>query len=359
MPTLRETIIAVSAKARKYRQRTRQPDPRPLGETNTRATLIDPLLDALGWDTRDADEVAREYRPKGADNPVDYALKLDGNVCLLIEAKGLGEAIDERRWVGQMLGYATVAGVEWCVLTDGEEYRFYNAMARVDADRKLFCRVHLTEDSIDKAARDLTLLSRASLTKSHIEDRWLSFFVDRRVEETMQMMLGRCDKALVRLIQQQSPKPTLTPKEISTALRRLDFRPRPVVAGESENPQAVPPPSRARGPARRNRSARRDTATVSLVSLIHAGILKAPMQLFRRHKGHDLTATLAVNGSVTFKGKTYDTCSAAGEAAREFVSGRKMNTNGWIFWQFRGTGSKPRTLNDARAEYATTMSGPR
>jgi hypothetical protein len=28
--------------------------------------------------------------------------------------------------------------VEWCVLTDGNEYRFYNASVPLDADEKLF-----------------------------------------------------------------------------------------------------------------------------------------------------------------------------------------------------------------------------
>jgi hypothetical protein len=33
-----------------------------IGEQNTKAALIDPLLAALGWDVEDIDEVSREYR---------------------------------------------------------------------------------------------------------------------------------------------------------------------------------------------------------------------------------------------------------------------------------------------------------
>src|SRR5262249_9390421 len=32
------------------------------------------------------------------------------------------------------LGYATVAGAAWCLLTDGDEYRFSNATVPVDAE---------------------------------------------------------------------------------------------------------------------------------------------------------------------------------------------------------------------------------
>jgi predicted type IV restriction endonuclease len=46
------------------------------GEENAKATLIEPVLEALGSNIRDGDEVHREYRSKSGDNPVDYALKI-------------------------------------------------------------------------------------------------------------------------------------------------------------------------------------------------------------------------------------------------------------------------------------------
>jgi predicted type IV restriction endonuclease len=69
-----------------------------------------PILEALGWDIRDWDEVHREYRGKSVDSPVDYALKIMRTPRLFLEAKGLGEDLSDRKWVAQVLGYATVAG---------------------------------------------------------------------------------------------------------------------------------------------------------------------------------------------------------------------------------------------------------
>ena len=43
-----------------------------IGEQNTKAALIDPVLVALGWNLQEIDEVRREYRRKSQDNPVDY-----------------------------------------------------------------------------------------------------------------------------------------------------------------------------------------------------------------------------------------------------------------------------------------------
>lgn len=42
-----------------------------LNEPNTKSTLIESVLRALGWDVEDVDEVAQEYRGRPKDKPVD------------------------------------------------------------------------------------------------------------------------------------------------------------------------------------------------------------------------------------------------------------------------------------------------
>jgi hypothetical protein len=146
---------------------------RGLGEENTKASLIEPILEALGWAIRDPDEVHREFRSDPRDNPVDYSLALLRKPRLLVESKGLGEDLTERKWIGQILGYATVAGVEWCVLTDGDEYRIYNAAAgSLDAEEKLFCQIKLSSTPPETAARTLRLLSRGNMEDNLIDALW-------------------------------------------------------------------------------------------------------------------------------------------------------------------------------------------
>src|SRR5262245_35950995 len=212
---LREAIKDAVGKIRRYQDRS-------LGEQNTKASLIDPVLEALGWDVRDPDEVHREYKPTSRDSPVDYALTILRKPRLFVEAKGLGETLADRKWIAQVLGYATVAGVEWCVLTDGDEYRLYNATAAVDAEEKLFCRVRLTADEIGDVANTLTLISRANMEENILDVLWSAHFVDRRVKQTVQEMFSSVDRSLVRIIRQREPK--LTPKDIVESLRRLDIR---------------------------------------------------------------------------------------------------------------------------------------
>jgi hypothetical protein len=67
-----------------------------IGEQNTKSTLIDPILVALGWDLQEIDEARREYRRKPPDNPVDYALFLNRTEALFIEAKSLEKDLNDR-----------------------------------------------------------------------------------------------------------------------------------------------------------------------------------------------------------------------------------------------------------------------
>ena len=110
MSTLAKTLAEV-------RRRIALSAKRGLNEQNTKATLIDPVLRALGWDTENIEEVVREYRVKNRDKPVDYGLLTMRTPRLFVEAKGLGEHLQDRRWINQIMGYAAVAGVRWIVLT--------------------------------------------------------------------------------------------------------------------------------------------------------------------------------------------------------------------------------------------------
>jgi hypothetical protein len=345
---LREAIKDAVGKIRKYQDRT-------LGEQNTKASLIDPVLEALGWDVRDPDEVHREYKPTSKDSPVDYALTILRKPRLFVEAKGLGETLADRKWIAQVLGYATVAGVEWCVLTDGDEYRLYNATAAVDAEEKLFCRVRLTADAIGDVAKTLTLISRGNMEENILDVLWSAHFVDRRVKQTVQQLFSSADRSLVRIIRQREPK--LTPKDIVESLRRLDIRIESVTPLPEPTPHvrkssgAARQPTAGKGKLRPKAAKTKKHFGVSLSEVIDAGLLTPPVRLFRKYKGQLMEATLLDDGSVEMRGERYPSCSTAAETARSFVTGRVMNTNGWSFWQYLDANGKARTLFDAREKY--------
>ncbi len=188
--------------------RYRRPSQR-VGESNTKAGLIEPIIAALGWDVLDPDEVHREYRRRPADNPVDYALLLSRTPRLFIEAKGLGENINDPKWANQTISYAAVAGVEWVALTDGAEWRVYNAHAPVPVEQKLFRAVRIVED-LDAAFELLALLSKDNMHDNRIQELWRGFFVDRQVHAVLDELFNAGEPArdLVALVAKPRARPS-------------------------------------------------------------------------------------------------------------------------------------------------------
>ncbi len=343
---LRESIRDIAVKVRKFRDRN-------IGEQNTKASLIDPILQSLGWDVRDPDEVFREFKPTSRDSPVDYALTVLRKPRLFVEAKGLGETLQDRKWIAQVLGYATVAGVEWCVLTDGDEYRLYNATAPLDAEEKLFCSIRLSTDDAGEVLRTLALISRRNMEENILDVLWNAHYVDRRVKQALNALLSTTDKSLIRLIRLREPK--LTPKDIQESLRRLDVR----IESATPMPEPVQSRRKSRVVSKRLKQPKRaqgkkSSFNVTLRELIQAKYLSTPLRLFRKYKGTVLEATLHTDGTVEVAGKRLSSCSTAATVARESVIGRRLATNGWNFWQYRNGEGKAEELIAARARFLET-----
>lgn len=338
---LEEQIPFLAQKIKKFRKRTET-----IGESNTKAALIDPLLEALGWDTTDPDEVCREYKSKPQDNPVDYALLLYRTPRLFIEAKGLRRDLSDRKWVSQVLGYATVVGVEWCVLTNGDEYRVYNAHAPVDVEQKLFRVVRLSDEENSEHLIDtLALLSKDKLEENQLAVYWKAHFVDRHVKTCLEEMLQGDDKSLIRLIRKRTP--SLQPSEIRDSLRRAEIHIDFPLLSQSLN-RAVDAPREGEEKVPRKKAAtgkKRPTFyAVKLEDLFREGFIAPPLELEREYKGHTLRATIVSDGRVVHEGTAYDSLSTAAGMARKSIigtqPGRKYpQTNGWTFWKYRDLGT--------------------
>ena len=343
------TTAKVAAAVEVIRKRIQQVRDRKelIGEQNTKAALIDPLLTAMGWELQEIDEVRREYRRKPQDNPVDYTLFLNRTACLLIEAKSLEKDLGDRKWISQNISYAAVLGVKWCVLTNGDKYRIYNSHAEVDVDEKLFRKVRISDGDPKFLIDTLVLVSKDKMRGSLLDEMWKAHFIDRRVRLAFERLLGEDDAILIRAICKQANG--VTPSEARASLKRaiitIDF-PLPKVLEQPVAP-AVPPIAPEPAPSSTRQEAGKKAwktmtamADATLPSLIAAGFVKAPLELERTYKGVKLTATMEQGGAVTFGGASYDSLSTAGGMARKSVIGAPEGrpypqTNGWIFWQFK------------------------
>ncbi len=119
-----------------------------LKEYPTRIIFVDPLLQALGWDVRDSDEVTLEY-PTIDGKSVDYALKINHKPVLFIEANPLNDPLTDFKSITQVVGYAANAGVEWCILTNGVTYKIYHSTDEVEVPDKLLFEISLDPEKTE------------------------------------------------------------------------------------------------------------------------------------------------------------------------------------------------------------------
>ena len=135
-------------------------------ETATKQFVVLPILRALGWDDRNLEtlEVFPETRtdPKGGQTKVDYALRHEGRVLVLIECKRWREDIEKPKHHEQLAGYIFQRGIDLGVLTNGKIWHFYFAY-KTDVlwrDRK-FCSIELIKqkEAMDSFQKYLSKLS--------------------------------------------------------------------------------------------------------------------------------------------------------------------------------------------------------
>ena len=355
-----DNLVEALRQAEKWLDRY-EPQGRGIGEENTKAGLIEPILAALGWDVRDPDEVHREYRRLPADNPVDYALLILRVPRLLVEAKGIGERLDDPRWANQTVAYATAAGVEWVVITNGAEWRIYNSHAPVPLEQKLF-RAFKLRDDMDEAAAVLELLSKTNMNENRIQELWKAYFVDQQVYEALVDLFsgGEPAKELVAAVRHRTNNLDL--KDVRTSLTRVRARFEfpalrdPTVARPSPIRRVPQSTGLAHAPSQPEKVTRAEQA-LKLGDLISRGLLAPGVLLVCQREGHELTATLQADGSIEVAGTTYKTPSAAGAAAKLAMAGQPLPesvkaTDGWAFWQMEDSAGSVVTLKELRRRAA-------
>ena len=129
-------------------------------ETRTCMALIDPLLQALGWDTTDPSLVTPEYRVDVGW--ADYALRSVGNKpAAVIEAKRLESIVENH--LDQAVGYCIQQGIAYAGVTDGSHWQLYRTFEPVPLVEKLVLDVSIASAPAHEAALKLLLLWRPNV----------------------------------------------------------------------------------------------------------------------------------------------------------------------------------------------------
>ena len=186
-----------------------------MSEFDTISTLVEPLLEALGWNTRDPDEVQRGHtiRVGGKTEYVDIALKVNNRPVMFVEAKSIDTDL-RTDLAEQPIKYANMGGVNWCILTNGKEWRLYNAFWRIrGVEQKMFFELSINEfkENMEK----LQLLSKGSMLSGKLDE-------EAELEHAKRMIfewLRQEENSIVKDIMQLDP--SLKEDHVRRTLRKI------------------------------------------------------------------------------------------------------------------------------------------
>jgi hypothetical protein len=218
MDILSERIESVQKKLERHRNTE-------LKETPTRTIFIDPLLESLNWDVENWDDVELEY-PTIDGKSVDYALKINGKVVLLVEAKPLNDSLTDVKAITQVVGYAANGGVEWCILTNGIKYQVYCTREKAAAPEKLLFEISLDpkengELSNQQVAKYLSRFSKDSISNGVLDKLGEEFFTKGRVRKALDKIFQEPPLSLVREIRNALRDDSIKPAQVKKIIGEL------------------------------------------------------------------------------------------------------------------------------------------
>ena len=191
-------------------------------EANTKVLLIEPILASLGWDPLDLDAVEREVKVFDGTF-LDYVLKVEGHARVYVEAKALGENLDDKKFVAQTVNYANNDGVLWCVLTNGLSIKVYKTNEPVAMDRKLLFEVDLSNESesVGDKAKLLRFISREAVEDGRLDHFGERMFTDGRVRKALGELAGDPPTAWLEALAAKLGAPAVPVDGLKRSLARI------------------------------------------------------------------------------------------------------------------------------------------
>jgi hypothetical protein len=117
-------------------------------EEAVKTAVVLPFLRSLGYDVFDPSEVVPEFTADAVGKKgekVDYAIKIDNEVRILIECKPISVALDKKH-LDQLYRYFSVTNAKFAILTNGRTFNFYTDL---EAPNKLDTRPFFVFDVTD------------------------------------------------------------------------------------------------------------------------------------------------------------------------------------------------------------------
>ncbi len=289
-------------------------------EEHVRICIVARILQKLGWDIWNPEEVWAEYKtnPQEDSKRVDFALFTSKkNQCIYVEIKSLG-LIREKREESekQLRDYNKDLTAVISILTDGQSWRLYFSQSGGDFAEKCFKVLDLVEDELEDIEEDFkTFLFKNEVAAGRAETEARNYLHLSQQEKVMGECLSKARQML-----NQPPYPNL-PSALVEQVQEIGFectieeatefidsesaRPQPVQSKPTGNelfpPRSVSHPAPTDHAGTPVASDRREVPASSPPSLKHAKLELAHIgnQLAKNWKGlHDLAIFTALERGI-------------------------------------------------------------
>ncbi len=150
-------------------------------EAQVRRSLIDPILDNLGWSTDDPHLVEHNSQTDERDIP-DYTLKKFDRTETYVEAKNLSANIQDH--IPQLARYCTNQGIEFGILTNGNDWLVIKAFEKdTKLKDRIVWQVSLENDSVTTIQKKFVAISKEEIGRlpeliekeRQLEKFWIEF----------------------------------------------------------------------------------------------------------------------------------------------------------------------------------------
>lgn len=162
----KRTLDRMRESIKKYQKITRGLQERDVSEADTVTVIKDILADVFGYDKYL--ELTGEQQIRGTY--CDLAVKLEGKIRYLIEAKAAGVELSESH-IRQAVDYGAKEGIEWVVLTNSICWHLYRIKFGQPIEHEEVAAFCLPEINLrhDEDQQKLFLLSRESVTDGSMD----------------------------------------------------------------------------------------------------------------------------------------------------------------------------------------------
>jgi hypothetical protein len=192
---------------------TANPRVQTFDEASTKQAIILPLLNMLGWNTYNIDEVTPEYCVE--NKRVDFSLRIEDRNEVFLEVKKPSEDLENHQ--KQLLDYSFHQGVELAVLTNGTAWWFFLPLMKATWKARKFYAIDVNEQELhDVSSRFADLLSKDNIRSGKALKLAESLYkgtlrkkkIEKALPEAWNRMVSEPDPLLIDLLSETTEKLT-------------------------------------------------------------------------------------------------------------------------------------------------------